>query len=179
MMRHSSLPRAVRPAAAASLILALAGCSLLGARGANLPGMRGRAAVPKAPPATASIYRHAPAKDWHDLVVGAPASPGPQLFSRVSDGRCQSASQGLERVLPVAEGLPANSLWKWGPLGVGVSGMPTNGASLDLPSGNSLADAMLERTSRMGTTGSNCRPSLFAYVRLGLGDDYDPVSVLR
>jgi hypothetical protein len=141
--------------------------------------MRARAAAPKAPPVTTSVYRHTPSKDWRDLVVGAPATPGPQIFARVSDDRCQSMSQGLERVLPVAEGLPASSLWSWGPLGVGVAGLPTGDGTLEVPSGSALADAMLAHTSRVGTTGGDCRPNLFAYVRLGPGSGLEPVSVLR
>ena len=147
------------------------------------PGVPGRRAVrisaPKAPAPLTSVYRHTPTLEWRSLAVGQPSSPGPNLFALLSDGSCQPTSQGLSRVLPVAEGLEARSIVRFGAAGVAMSGLPLGDGPLAIPSGSALAQAVLERTSAQGTSGRSCRPSVFAYVRLGMGRDFEPVSVLR
>ncbi|HKJ03446.1 MAG TPA: hypothetical protein VJ997_13355 [Longimicrobiales bacterium] len=180
MIRRSSIALGGWILAVLFAALCVTGCSRTLGRGLDLQGMRrAKLAAPRAPTVTTSVYARSPTLEWSAHVVGPPSSPGPNLFARTSDDACPPTAQGLSRVLPIAQGLPARSVMRYGTVGVAVAGLPAGVGPSGIPSESVLAEAMMEHTSIQGTSGHACRPSVFAYVSLGIGRDFEPVSVLR
>lgn len=201
-MAHSNPLSRVAPLGALMSALALSGCALIPGPRTLLEGTPERA-VPSvtdgarvsstaprrttaspsagaARPGIASSYEHTPLLAWSRYAVGNPASPALSVFRSLSPSPCAPVPMGVGRVLPVPEGLPARDLHALGPLHVGVAGVPVVTATDLVARGESEFTAgMLDRTSRLGTTGDGCGLNVFAYIRLGLGTPNEPVAVLR
>jgi len=179
MVPFPPIRRAALLAALLTLPLSATACHRAMDTGLALAGMR-RGIAPRSPAAVTSAYEHTPSLEWRRYAVGRPYSPAYSLFQGVGPSSCSPVPQGLSRVLPVAEGLPAHDLQEIGPLSVGVAGVPVMTAAQLLASGrHGLAQNMLERTSWLATSGEGCTLNVFAYARLGIGASNEPVAVLR
>lgn len=171
-MAHSNPLSRVVPLGAVMSALALSGCALI-------PGPRTAGATR---PGIASSYEHTPLLAWSRHAVGNPATPALSVFRSLAPSPCTPVPMGVGRVLPVPEGLPARDLHSLGPLDVGIAGVPVVNATDLITRGESEFTAgMLDRTSRLATTGDGCGLYVFAYMRLGLGlgKPNEPVAVLR
>ena len=174
MVRHSSILRAVFIFLAVFLALCVMGCSLL--PGPVTPRhTQGRTLRSPPTQGVTSRYEHTPSLEWRRHAVGQPHSLGSALFTRLGAPACDPVPMGFARVLPVTEGVSVGTVKRMGPLGFGLAGLPSAGGLPAPPT----PEAMLETTSRMASTGQACRPSLFAFVRFGMGPAYAPVTVLR